>query len=79
MGCVSVVFRADGLSPASRVDYWREIISNVFLLLDLRGEIGPTTPAESGVVVDVLSSLPPLTPNRVASGVVASSMRPGFR
>jgi AraC-binding-like domain len=43
---VSVVFRADGLPPASRVDYWREIISNVFLPLDLRGEIGPTTPAE---------------------------------
>jgi AraC-like DNA-binding protein len=34
---VSVVFRADGLPPASRVDYWREII---------RGEVGPDTPAE---------------------------------
>jgi Phosphodiester glycosidase len=33
---------------------------------------GPETPAETGVVVDVLSSLPPLTPNKVASGVVAS-------
>lgn len=44
--CVSVVFRADGLPLASRVDYWREIISNVFMPLDLRGEIGPKTPAE---------------------------------
>ncbi|WP_327582876.1 helix-turn-helix domain-containing protein [Nonomuraea sp. NBC_00507] len=43
---MSVVFRADGLPPASRVDYWREIISDVFLPLDLRGEIGPKTPAE---------------------------------
>jgi hypothetical protein len=32
---------------------------------------GPATPAEAGVVVDVISSLPALLPNRVASGVVA--------
>jgi phosphodiester glycosidase len=32
---------------------------------------GPATPAESGVVVDVISSLPALVPNRVASGVVS--------
>jgi hypothetical protein len=32
---------------------------------------GPATPAEAGVVVDVISSLPPLVPNRVASGVAA--------
>jgi hypothetical protein len=32
---------------------------------------GPATPAEAGVVVDVISSMPPLVPNRVASGVVA--------
>ncbi len=32
---------------------------------------GPATPAEAGVVVDVISSLPPLVPNRIASGVVA--------
>jgi AraC-like DNA-binding protein len=43
---VSVVFRADGLPPASRVDYWREIISKVFMPLDLRGEIGPRARAE---------------------------------
>ena len=43
---MSVVFRADGLPLASRVDYWREIISNVFMPLDLRGEVGPKTPAE---------------------------------
>jgi hypothetical protein len=43
---MNVVFRADGLPLASRVDYWREIISNVFMPLDLRGEVGPKTPAE---------------------------------
>lgn len=43
---MSVVFRADGLPLASRVDYWREIISNVFMPLDLHGEVGPNTPAE---------------------------------
>jgi hypothetical protein len=43
---MSVVFRADGLPLASRVDYWREIISNVFMPLDLHGEVGPKTPAE---------------------------------
>jgi Phosphodiester glycosidase len=32
---------------------------------------GPATPAEAGVVVDVISSVPPLVPNRVASGVAA--------
>jgi Phosphodiester glycosidase len=32
---------------------------------------GPATPAEAGVVVDVFPSLPPLVPNRVASGVVS--------
>jgi AraC-like DNA-binding protein len=43
---VSVVFRADGVPPASRVDYWREIISDVFMPLDLRGEAGPGPAAE---------------------------------
>jgi AraC-like DNA-binding protein len=43
---MSTVFRADGLPVASRVDYWREIISKVFMPLDLRGEVGPKTPAE---------------------------------
>jgi hypothetical protein len=32
---------------------------------------GPTTPAESGVVVDVIDSMPPLAANSVNSGVVA--------
>ncbi|MDR0342737.1 MAG: helix-turn-helix domain-containing protein [Nocardiopsaceae bacterium] len=43
---MSVVFRADGVPLASRVDYWREIISDVFLPLDLRGEAGPDSAAE---------------------------------
>jgi hypothetical protein len=38
---------------------------------------GPATPAESGVVVDVLSSIPTLTPNRVATGVVAQVLDHG--
>jgi flagellar hook assembly protein FlgD len=32
---------------------------------------GPATPAESGVAVDVLPSIPSLLPNRVATGVVS--------
>jgi flagellar hook assembly protein FlgD len=32
---------------------------------------GPTTPAESNVVEDVLGSIPPTTPNRVLTGVVS--------
>jgi hypothetical protein len=32
---------------------------------------GPSTPAETGVVVDVLPSIAPLLPNRVTTGVVA--------
>ena len=32
---------------------------------------GPETPSESGVVVDVLPTLAPLVPNRVATGVVS--------
>jgi AraC-like DNA-binding protein len=43
---VSVVFRADGVPPAERVDYWREIISNVFMPLNLRGQIGPKATGE---------------------------------
>jgi len=38
---------------------------------------GPTTPAESGVVVDVIPSLPPLVPNNVDSGVVAQVLAAG--
>jgi hypothetical protein len=38
---------------------------------------GPATPTESGVVADVIPSFPPLTPNRVASGVVAQVLNAG--
>ena len=38
---MSVVSRADGLPLESRVDYWRETLSNVFMPLDLSGEVGP--------------------------------------
>jgi hypothetical protein len=38
---------------------------------------GPTTPAESGVVADVISSLPPLVPNNVDSGVVSQVLAAG--
>jgi hypothetical protein len=38
---------------------------------------GPATPAESGVVIDVLSSLPPLTPNRVITGAVSQVLDHG--
>jgi AraC-like DNA-binding protein len=44
--CVSVVFRADVVPLASRVDYWREIISNVFMPLELSGEVGAKSAAE---------------------------------
>jgi len=33
---------------------------------------GPTTPAESGVVEDVIGSLPPTVPNQIVSGAVSS-------
>lgn len=38
---------------------------------------GQTTPAETGVVVDVISSLPPLVPNRVDAGVVGQVLDHG--
>jgi flagellar hook assembly protein FlgD len=38
---------------------------------------GPATPAESGVVADVIGSLPPTTPNRVLTGVVTQSSGDG--
>jgi hypothetical protein len=38
---------------------------------------GPTTPTESGVVVDVVDSLPPLAPNRVDAGVVTQVLDHG--
>jgi Phosphodiester glycosidase len=38
---------------------------------------GPTTPAESGVVADVIPSLPSLVPNNVDSGVVSQVLAAG--
>ena len=38
---------------------------------------GPATPSESGVVIDVLSTLPPLTPNRVLTGTVSQVLDHG--
>jgi flagellar hook assembly protein FlgD len=38
---------------------------------------GPTTPAESGVVADVIGALPPTTPNTVLTGVVTQTSANG--
>src|SRR5262249_10282584 len=38
---------------------------------------GPTTPAESGVVADVIPSLPPLVPSAVAAGAVPQALAAG--
>ncbi|MDQ1477176.1 MAG: hypothetical protein QOE62_2405 [Actinomycetota bacterium] len=38
---------------------------------------GPETPAESGVVIDVMPTVPPLQPNRVVTGVVAQVLTNG--
>src|SRR5438067_5697516 len=38
---------------------------------------GPTTPAESGVVEDVIASLPPTVPNRIVSGLVTQTVPQG--
>ena len=38
---------------------------------------GPTTPAEPNVVEDVIASLPPTVPNRIVTGVVASTAPQG--
>lgn len=38
---------------------------------------GPATPAETGVVADVLPSIPPLLPNQVATGVVSQVLAQG--
>jgi AraC-like DNA-binding protein len=40
------MFRADGLPPESHLDYWREVLGNVFMPIDLRGEFRPELPAE---------------------------------
>lgn len=44
--CVSVVFRADGLPPESHLDYWRDVLDDVFMPIDLHGEFGPGKGAE---------------------------------
>jgi exopolysaccharide biosynthesis protein/flagellar hook assembly protein FlgD len=38
---------------------------------------GPETPVESGVVIDVLSSIPPLQPNHIVTGVVSQVLDHG--
>jgi hypothetical protein len=38
---------------------------------------GPETPAESGVVIDVMPTVPPLQPNRVVTGVVTQVLNTG--
>ena len=38
---------------------------------------GPETPSESGVVIDVMPTVPPLQPNRVVTGVVAQVLNNG--
>ncbi|MCW2976092.1 MAG: hypothetical protein JWM06_1373 [Actinomycetia bacterium] len=38
---------------------------------------GPATPAETGVVADVIGALPPTTPNRVLTGVVTQTSTDG--
>ena len=38
---------------------------------------GPLTPAESGVVIDVIGTMPPLAPNAVAAGVVTQALDHG--
>jgi flagellar hook assembly protein FlgD len=38
---------------------------------------GPTTPAESGVAVDVIQTIPPATPNRVVAGAVTQVLTGG--
>jgi len=38
---------------------------------------GPETPAESGVVIDVLPSIPPLQPNHIVTGVVSQVLDHG--
>jgi AraC-like DNA-binding protein len=43
---MGAVFRADGLPPGSHLDYWRGVVSDVFMPIDLRGEFGPQAPAE---------------------------------
>jgi hypothetical protein len=38
---------------------------------------GPETPSESGAVIDVMPTVPPLQPNRVVTGVVAQVLNTG--
>ena len=81
---------ADGTLSVSRVSFdgtWRGTSQRRQLDLNaapVKGHTtlytsawGPATPAETGVVVDVIQSFPPLTPNRVASGTVTQVLNAG--
>jgi AraC-like DNA-binding protein len=43
---VSVVFRADGIPVESQLDYWQEVVSSVFMPIDLRGDFAAGKEAE---------------------------------
>jgi Phosphodiester glycosidase len=86
----SLGISADGLLTVSRVSFdgtWRGTGQRRQLDLNaapVKGHTtlytsawGPATPAETGVVVDVIPSFPPLTPNRVVSGSVAQVLDAG--
>ncbi len=81
---------ADGTLAVSRVSFdgtWRGTSQRRQLDLNaapVKGHTtlytpawGPATPAETGVVVDVIQSFPPLTPNRVVSGTVTQVLTAG--
>jgi hypothetical protein len=81
---------ADGTLTVSRVSFdgtWRGTSQRRQLDLNaapVKGHTtlytsawGPATPAETGVVVDVIQSFPPLTPNRVVSGTVTQVLTAG--
>jgi flagellar hook assembly protein FlgD len=81
---------ADGTLAVSRVSFdgtWRGTSQRRQLDLNaapVKGHTtlytqawGPATPTETGVVVDVIQSFPPLTPNRVVSGTVTQVLTAG--
>jgi AraC-like DNA-binding protein len=43
---VSVVYRAEGLARGSHLDYWQEVLNDVYMPIDLRGNFGPACPAQ---------------------------------
>ena len=86
----SLGISADGMLTVSRVSFdgtWRGTGQRRQLDLNaapVKGHTtlytsawGPATPAESGVVVDVIPSFPSLTPNRVVSGAVTQVLNAG--